>query len=248
MILACYNFNSYLNPEIDHSTRYPMKTQIDAYRKAWIKDQKHFRSVLESHTQHEEAIRLFMIQHGVMHSAKVAPEAPWSFEDLLFEDLSDDVLRRVPRNEEHSIAWLLWHLARCEDITMNMLAVGRPQVLDDWQTKLKIKAADTGNTMTPEEVIELSDTIDRQALRSYRVAVGLATRETVQQLTPEQLKVKVDPARLQQVLDQGAVLPAAIELVEYWGRRTIAGLLLMPPTRHNMVHINEAFKLKGKKE
>jgi hypothetical protein len=89
--------------------------------------------------------------------------------------------------------------------------------------------------------------VDQQALRGYRAAVGLATREIVQQLTPEQLKARVDPARLQRVLDQGAVLPSAIELIEYWSRRTIAGLLLMPPTRHNMVHINEAFKLKNKK-
>jgi hypothetical protein len=224
-----------------------MKTQIDTYRKTWNKDQKHFRSVLESHTQHEEAIRLFLIQHGVMHSAKVAPEAPWSFEDMLFDDLSNEVFRRVPRNAEHSIAWLVWHLACIEDITMNMLVAGRPQVLGDWQPRLKISAVDAGNLMPPKKVIELSEAVDRQALRGYRAAVGLATREIVQQLTPEHLKARVDPARLQQVLDQGAVLPSAIELIEYWGRRTIAGLLLMPPTRHNMVHITEAFKLKNKK-
>jgi hypothetical protein len=224
-----------------------MNIQIDTYRKTWNEDQNHFRSVLESHTQHEKAIELFLIQHGVLHSAKVASEVPWSFEDLLFDDLSDEVFRRVPRGAEHSIAWLIWHLARIEDITMNILAAGRPQVLEDWQPKLKISAFDAGNKMLPEGVIELSDTIDRQALRGYRAAVGLTTREIVRQLTPEQIKTKVDPTRMQQVLDQGALQPSAIELIEYWSRRTIAGLLLMPPTRHNMVHINEAFKLKNKK-
>jgi hypothetical protein len=35
-------------------------------------------------------------------------------------------------------------------------------------------------------------------------------------------------------------------IVDYWGSRTIAGLLLMPPTRHNFTHLNEARMLKQK--
>jgi hypothetical protein len=58
------------------------------------------------------------------------------------------------------------------------------------------------------------------------------------------LKNKVDLTRLQQVLDEGAVIPAAIGNVEYWGRRTIAGLLQMPPTRHSYIHLNESLTLK----
>ena len=34
-------------------------------------------------------------------------------------------------------------------------------------------------------------------------------------------------------------------LVEYWSTRTIAGLLLMPATRHPLVHLNEAMRIKG---
>lgn len=222
-----------------------MNKQIVTYRKTWNKDQKHLREVLESHTQHEKAVELFMTQHGVLHSAQVAPHAPWSFEDLLLQDLPDEIFRRVPPNAEHSIAWLIWHMARCEDITMNILTAGKPQVLlrEDWQRNLKITPTDTGNTMTTAEIVEFSASINYDALRGYRSAVGRSTREIVRQITPEQLKHKVDPARLQQVLDQGAVLPGAMELIEYWSRRIITELLLMPPTRHNMVHFNEAFRL-----
>ena len=65
-------------------------------------------------------------------------------------------------------------------------------------------------------------------------------------LSPEDLKKKVDPQRLQRVLAEGAVEPAAMGLIEYWGGRSVAGLLLMPPTRHNFVHLNEALRLKQK--
>ena len=54
----------------------------------------------------------------------------------------------------------------------------------------------------------------------------------------------VDPIRLQRLVDEGAVVEAASDLIAYWGRRNIAGLLLMPATRHNFVHLNEAFRLK----
>jgi hypothetical protein len=57
---------------------------------------------------------------------------------------------------------------------------------------------------------------------------------------------KVSPARLQRLLDDGSVPPEAMGLIEYWGNLTIAGLLLMPPTRHCLVHLNEALKVKKK--
>jgi hypothetical protein len=45
-------------------------------------------------------------------------------------------------------------------------------------------------------------------------------------------------------MDEGALLPQAIEILNYWSSRSIAGLLLMPPTRHNFLHLNEALRIK----
>ena len=47
-------------------------------------------------------------------------------------------------------------------------------------------------------------------------------------------------------IKQASVAREAMGLIEYWGNLTIAGLLLMPPTRHNFVHLNEALKVKKK--
>ena len=38
--------------------------------------------------------------------------------------------------------------------------------------------------------------------------------------------------------------PASIWLLDFWKNKTIAGLLTMPITRHQIVHINDCFKLK----
>jgi hypothetical protein len=43
------------------------------------------------------------------------------------------------------------------------------------------------------------------------------------------------------------VAEAASDILDYWGKRTKAGLLLMPATRHNFLHLNEAQRLKQRR-
>ena len=45
------------------------------------------------------------------------------------------------------------------------------------------------------------------------------------------------------MVDEGGVIEGGYGVVEYWGSRDVAGLLLMPPTRHTIVHWNEALRL-----
>ncbi len=47
-------------------------------------------------------------------------------------------------------------------------------------------------------------------------------------------------------MQEGAVTPEAREIADYWSRKTIAGLLLMPPTRHCILHLNEGMRIRGK--
>lgn len=222
---------------------------VNFHRKMWNTRQSELRLLLERGSQHTEAIALFLCQHATLHAAKVSRSDAWSFEDEVLDDLREEVWRRIPRNCEHSIVWCIWHLARIEDVTLNMLVAGTSQIAsqEGWFERLKTVARDTGNAMDWEDMQQLSAAMDLAALRAYRMAVGRRTRTIVQGLQPEDLTKRVDKGRLQQILDEGAVLPQAIELIEYWGNRDIAGLLLMPPTRHNMVHLNEAYQLKNKR-
>ena len=56
----------------------------------------------------------------------------------------------------------------------------------------------------------------------------------------------MDPDRLERVLAEGAVTEAGRGVADYWAGLTGAGLLLMPPTRHALVHLNEAARIKQK--
>ena len=182
----------------------------------------------------------------MVHSSKVAKSGLWSYEDELLDDLTEEQIRTVVG--EHSIAWIILHLARIEDITMNMLVAGTSQVYkrDKWAQKLKSTIHHSANKMNDDSVKLLSSRLDMAALREYRLSVGKRTREIVRKIKPDEFSQKVAPVRLEKLLKEGAMIEDAMEIIEYWSKRTIAGLLLMPPTRHNFLHLNEAMKVKQK--
>ena len=219
---------------------------MDAERKLWNEQQKVLRQALLSGEDYPSARQLFFQQHAMLHRAEMAEEGLWSYEDEVWAGLSEADTCRIPPGSEHSIVWIIWHITRIEDVTMNMLVAGGAQVMlgGSWHEHMGVTARHTGNAMPPQAVAQLSDTIDLDALHAYRLLVGRQTRAVVQRLSASELTQQVTPARLQQMVREGAVLPAAQELLDYWGGLTIAGLLLMPPTRHSFIHLNEAMKLR----
>jgi DinB superfamily len=123
--------------------------------------------------------QLFLDQHSAMHSVAVAGNKA-SAADRAFAGLSDEQMRVRPREDLNSLAWLMWHIARAEDIIVNPVLSGRSQVFDDgWLRRLGIERRDFGIGMTSPEVSELTRQIDLGALREYRDIVGRRTREVV---------------------------------------------------------------------
>ena len=141
---------------------------------------------------------------------------------------------------------------------MNCLVAGTPQVADapfpvdpvtgtglrKWLEKMTAPVRDTGNFMTREEVFQLSEYLNLEALRAYRAAVGRRTREIIGALTPEELRRRVTRPALEALLADRSVVYDALSLLAYWETLTVAGLLLMPATRHPFVHWNEALQVK----
>ena len=218
-------------------------------RKLWNENQKYLHDLLDTH-ESKQALVSFFIQHATVHSAQISESVTWSFADEILKDIPDDIWRRIPAKAEHSIAWCVFHIARCEDVTMNLLVADEPQIIhqDDWLQKMGISIQHTGNEMSYHEIFEMSKSIDIHALASYRLAVGCKTEKITRNLKPEQLFNKILSSRVQRVRSEGAVTKAAEYVLDYWSKRTLAGLLLMPATRHNFVHLNEALQLKNSRK
>jgi hypothetical protein len=221
---------------------------MDANRKAWNARHKELRHALEKTGDRKLAVELFLIQHAAVHSKRPTRLPTHSFEDEITENLTEKRWRFIPQDGRHSMAWIIWHLARVEDVTMNLLVASTDQVLHagDWNRQLQIRYAHTGNGMSDQDVKRLSREIKIKALAEYRLTVGRKTRQIIIKLKGSDYKLKVSPKWIRRVWNEGAMLPSGKSIVDYWANRTIAGLLLMPPTRHCFLHLNEARRIRTK--
>lgn len=220
---------------------------MDSIKQAWNNRQQELQTALEQGDA-PQAITLFLDQHAQVHSIQLSQTSLHSFEDEAWAGLTEDAVRQIPSDCDHSIVWIAWHLSRIEDVTMNVLLQGDQQlfVRQGWEQRLTTFFKDTGNAMSHQEIALLSSTVNVPALRMYRHEVGRRTRKLVQKLSADQLSQPVQADRLQRLLDEGAVLPESDGLLDYWGGLTGAGLLLMPPTRHSFEHWDEAREIRQK--
>lgn len=104
------------------------------------------------------------------------------------EKLNEQQLR-ISISKINSIAWLLWHIARCEDLGVNKFVTSSTQVLDesDWQKRLNIYRHDIGTGMTSEEVEGFSGNINVTELFKYSNAVAKKTTKIVKNLNIKEL-------------------------------------------------------------
>lgn len=218
-------------------------------RKEWNANHKKLTNIISNPTFHQAAVDLFLSQHQLLHSSRMSQTSLETLEDVFVKDLEEETFRRYPvaaPDTKNSIAWHLWHITRIEDMTMNILVHDGEQVLvsGGWDKPLNVSYLHSGNDMTEEEVGDLSANIHISSLFEYRMAVGRRTREIVMNLQHGQFKNKVDPARIRKLEEQGAVKKESSWLLEYWGNKTIAGLILMPATRHIYLHLNKSIRIK----
>lgn len=212
----------------------------------WNQNQKYLREKLEKAGNFSETKPLLLTHHAMLHSSAVGTDNIWSYPDEIWQELEEMDFRIIPEKQEHSLIWVFWHIARIEDMTMNILVADSPQVLhtQDFLNRMNAPFEDTGNEITPDKMSALNLDIDIDALRAYRTAVGQRTQAIIKDLPEDRLREKVDTDRIEVLRCSGAVVKDATGIIDYWSKRTIAGLLLMPATRHNLVHLNEATRIK----
>jgi hypothetical protein len=212
-------------------------------RKEWTQRQTLLRKLLSGKENFTEGMRLFLEQHAAAHSAAISGGQGWSLQDETLAGLSDDQVRVCPR-KGNSIAWLLWHTARIEDVTLNFLVLGRPQVFvrEDWPQRLGAPVREVGNAMDREALERFSAQVCVPALIEYRAAVGRSARAGIAALQPAQLKEIVPSLTVQCLVEDGSI-PAEIDwLARFYSERP-KGFFLTRITSHNFLHIQEAYRL-----
>jgi len=180
-----------------------------------------------------DAIGFFLTRYGEVHKGLV---------DGLFGSLSEGQLRARPHPGVNTVAWLLWHSARIEDVALNRFLSDRPQVLAEWLERLAVPRRDVGTGMSDAEVDELSARVDLQALKGYWDAVTARTLEVIETLRGSDLEAVVPAERVRSVvLSEGVVATGAEWLTEFWaGGRSRAWVLAQTALLHPYGHYFEA--------
>ena len=207
---------------------------------------KELNAVIRKPEKVEEAKRLFFELHSKLHLSSMTGTEKNEVDSLL-NGLTPDQYRIMPTANDETIAWVLWHVARIEDLTMGILAAGVEQLFDSkWKRRLNSPVSDTGNALSDDEIVDLSRRLDIGELIAYRNAVGQRTRNIVRSLSADDMMRRVSPQALEAVKRAGGVTAQeeSLWLLDYWGKKDVAGLLLMPPTRHVILHLNDCCKWK----
>ena len=205
------------------------------------------RKLIRSLKTFDSAIAFALETHALTHTSKVSSGDSPLFCDVLLDGLTSEDFSVMPSEKEDTIAWHFWHIARIEDLVGNLLIAKQSQIFcDEWAVKLHVGVKDTGNAMTDPEIIAFSEQVNKHELINYRNAVGVGTREILKSLTPNDLKRKPDTESLAQLMREGGLLEDkdSIWLKDFWGKHTVAGLILLPLTRHHMMHLPACMAIK----
>lgn len=207
---------------------------------------KELNTIIRKPDKLADAKRLFFELHSKLHLSSMTGTVKNEV-DYLLNDLVPDEYSIMPTSKDETIAWVLWHISRIEDLTMGILVADGNQLLnDEWKRRLNVSISDTGNALSDDEIMELSRQLNIKELISYRNAVGQRTRDIVRSLSAKEMKCTVFLHGLESVMHAGGVTSDenSLWLLDFWGKKDVAGLLLMPPTRHVILHLNDCCKWK----
>jgi len=175
-----------------------------------------------------------------MHATSVTGEKG-TLAERTFGGLTDEQMRARPREDLNSLAWLMWHIARAEDIFSNIILSGRDQVVDDgWLARLKISRRDFGIGMTKPEVTELTAKVDIAALRDYRDAVGRRTQEVIRGFGAADWQGELQASTLEKAAALGCFGPNGAMVVKAFTGRPRVGILGGLLVTHAAMHMGEA--------
>ena len=175
---------------------------------------------------------LFLAQHSAIHTVAVGGNKASAAAARVLNGLTEDQMRLRPREDLNSIAWILWHVARAEDIIINPVLTGRDQLFDDaWMKRLGVTRKDFGVGMKSPEVTDLTRSINLDALREYRDAVGKRTRELIGGFQPQDWEGQVQQSAMERAAAEGAVPPPMVQAFSGPAARggVLSGIALFHP-------------------
>jgi hypothetical protein len=195
-----------------------------------------------------DAKELLLRDHARAHGPGVGePEGGLFMGALLMNDVTDEQARMKPAEGVNSLAWILFHMARSEDMGVNTVVAGRPQVIesDGWVERLGLSRADIGTGMNDDEVADFTSRVNLDALKEYRNAVGRQTRKVVGAMRPEEWAELQDAEAMQRVSEAGALSENGQWIASVFGGKSKALILSHTCVAHSFWHLGEGVTVRS---
>ena len=212
----------------------------------WTIKQNNLKKYLSKEETFNEGIKLLLDMHSILHDKKVYCKKEDTLYNKLWKNLTKETCKIIT-NKETSILWNIWHITRIEDIVSNTIIGNTEEALNnEIQAALNIKTRDTGNAMNKKEIELLNENINIKALNEYRIKVGKQTVKIIKCLKFSDMKKKPERMQLEKIMKTGGLLEHVKSkwLLDFWGNKNIMGLIMMPITRHQTMHLNDCMSIK----
>lgn len=173
----------------------------------WKEKMSHLEGIIFSERDFAESKRLLIDLHATVHASVMTSNGEETLDDDLWQDMDEVCFRTLANGERVTIAWSIYHIARIEDMTMNILVNGGSQVFfeGNWKDRLNCPIVDTGNALTTKEMENLSNKLNWTEIRNYRNMVGKRTSAIIHELQFSDLSRTIQKSELQRIFDEGGV-------------------------------------------
>ena len=174
-----------------------------------------------------------------------------SFRDLLTPaDFSAIPFINADGYHSKTVAYSLWHIFRIEDIVAHTLINGDEQVFfrGGYQQRMNAPIVTTGNELKKQQIADFSAQLNLDELYVYLSEVKESSESILRGLSFEDLKRKI-PDERKAALESLHVVSEdenAHWLIDYWCEKDVRGLIQMPFSRHWIMHIEAALRIRAK--
>jgi len=161
--------------------------------------------------------------------------------------VTPDQMKERPGGEGNSIAWVMWHMARTEDVIINAMILGEPQLLDSggWSAKIGIDDQRIGTGFDDNEVEDFCRVVDVKTLDLYWQAVAESTTTWLKSIDPARLDEKPDADAVAAALPEGTFGPNNAGL-QVWAGSSAGRLVGGPIISHGYMHVGEMTTIRSR--
>lgn len=149
-----------------------------------------------------------------------------------------------------TVAYSLYHIFRIEDIVLHSVMQDSVQIFfaEEYQRRMNAPILTTGNELSGRQIADFSRALDIEQLYSYIFAVKGQSERFFDGLSFADMRRRVPQERRTRLVESGSVSvdENAFWLCNYWCGKDFCGLLAMPFSRHWIMHVEAAIRIKDR--